>query len=123
MKSNSKLFYNTLFLLYTLASCQSGNAILSVPSEIDLGVIAVGDSVLKNIPIVNTGNKALEIKQIKTSCSCLVSSYSGVVNPNDTGEVSVKFRSFRTGQFKQLVMLETNSIPVLRTIKVIGYVH
>ncbi len=60
----------------------------------DFGKINQGDKVSHTFKFTNTGNEALIIKNVKTTCGCTVASYpKEAISPGDTGKIDVVFDS------------------------------
>lgn len=55
-----------------LVGCAGSPAIVATPGEFDFGNIPAEDVVTGAVIIQNTGNRPLQIKELRTSCGCTV---------------------------------------------------
>jgi hypothetical protein len=122
MDGRKCLYYFTLLLGL---SCQSrpentptapiqSTTIQWIDSNLALGNIAMGDTVLIGFRFRNTGDHPLVIRQIQTDCSC--SSSTGPeqpVLPGDTGTIHLRFdtRKSITGSFFKQAQVTANTAP------------
>lgn len=122
----SKLATFLVFLLLTvITACKEEEDDIAkyvIPEQVSMGIVNAGDSLYKNISVVNNGSQNLLIKQIITSCHCTTTSFTKLISPNDTGIITIKFRASLVGNIDQMVVVETNSKPALKKIKISGYV-
>lgn len=116
------IVFLALMSLIVNSCIQDNRAACLIPDEVDLGIVVYGDSIQKTIPIINTGKEVLVISGVKTTCNCFATSYDMAIPPNDTGNITVRFKGSYHGKINQLVMIETNSIPVLKKVLLSGYV-
>jgi len=77
-------------------------------TEMNLGVMTVGQSLEHRIHVVNEGTDALTITNVGSSCECLhILSYPPMVPPVSTGEIAVKVVAEMAGAFRYEVTVET----------------
>lgn len=86
----------------------------------DFGRIGEGQVVKHNFTLKNGSKKALEIKEINTSCGCAVSKMDKkVILPGESALIEVEFDSKGySGPVQQFIYVNTNGIdnPVIRYI-------
>ncbi len=76
---------------------------------VDYGKIKEGAEPVRIFKFKNTGNEALVITSARGSCGCTVPSYSEKpIQPNETGEIKVRYDTKRLGPFNKQVTLTTN---------------
>lgn len=74
-------------------------------------VVKVGDTIKKRINFVNTGGSPLVIKDISSTCTCTVGSFSkDAILPNKIGFIDITFHSKgkMLGVQTQPLIVETN---------------
>ena len=88
---------------------RASTPIVAVPSEIDLGPIAVGEIVTHDVPLFNRGMRPLHIRRLRTSCNCTECSVStDVVEPGQEATLTVTVRGQNVQHGIVRVLLETN---------------
>ena len=80
---------------------------------IDMGTLVAGDTT-SNVAVfyfTNTGNNALLLKKVKTSCSCLVSNYSKhPIKPGEKGSIEIRMQTNKQlGTFGKTVYVKSNA--------------
>lgn len=82
------------------------------------------DTVQCTMRVVNTGDSAMMITRVVSSCGCTVARYSHeVMQPGDTGTVTITYSARRIpGQFEKKVLVYTNGSPRKTELTVKGTV-
>ncbi|MBX2997997.1 MAG: DUF1573 domain-containing protein [Caldilineaceae bacterium] len=62
----------SLVASFVLVACTGSPTIVATPAGFDFGDIPAADIVTGAITIQNTGNRPLQIKELRTSCGCTV---------------------------------------------------
>jgi hypothetical protein len=103
-----------LLVIVLLNFSASGSARIEVaPERFDFGVIPQ-KTVEHEFQVKNTGNKALEILQVTTSCGCTTAEIdSELIQPNQTAKLIVRFDPNAmaepvTGKVKRIVYIKSN---------------
>jgi hypothetical protein len=122
-----------VFLLATLAVGCMFTATAQVPAEDgalvaeikfaetthDFGVIEYKSNGAYDFQFTNVGNAPLVINGANTSCGCTTPSYTKTpVAPGETGTISVKYDTTRTGVFNKSVTIVSNA----KTPQVVLYI-
>lgn len=83
---------------------------------LDYGTIPYNSNPYRTIEFTNTGVEPLIIKNVKTSCGCLVASYpKEPIKPNEKGVIKLRYETRRIGVFRKSVTIQSNaSIQVIR---------
>lgn len=79
---------------------------------VDLGEIAAGDKVTKEVSISNGGGATLYLTQIYTDCSCIAASCEAdSILPGDSAAIRIRYntKGHRPGKFLNVVKLKTNA--------------
>ena len=109
-----------LSILCASAALASGQPMMSSSlTEVDLGRVKSNDPVVVRIPIQNTGNKKLEIRDIKTSCGCVKPEMSQMtIKPGKTQILTIRFNTDIIGYFTKFVDVYSNAknSPLLLTL-------
>ena len=73
---------------------------------IDYGTIDYNSNGERKFIFTNNGTEAIEIERAKGSCGCTVPTITKkIIEPGDTGEISVKYDTKRVGPFTKNVTL------------------
>ncbi|KQC02755.1 DUF1573 domain-containing protein [Pedobacter sp. Hv1] len=121
-KTNIQLKHFLLFMLAILCvSCisktQNNNAttnseltnMVFKQKEYDFGNIPAEKNVSAVFEFSNTGNNALIIKEVTTSCGCTVSEWPKVpIKPNESGEIKIVYDAKDPGRFNKTVTVIYN---------------
>lgn len=77
---------------------------------IDYGSVLCGSNGERTFVFTNTGNKPLIIKEVKSSCDCIVPTKpKNEIAPGETGEIKIKYDTSREGPFRKLITVYSNS--------------
>ena len=85
-----------LYLMLSIMSLNAGPRIQFRSDVIDLGVMKQRETRTKEIVFKNVGNEDLEIKKVRSSCSCAVGEINppnNIILPRGTGKIQVTFNS------------------------------
>ncbi len=76
----------------------------------DFGHVQEGKILELNIPLKNTGNDILEVKDVKTSCGCTAALLSSKkLQPGETGNLKIEFdTSGRSGETTRTITIYSN---------------
>ena len=111
-----------VLLPLTLAA---GTTLSWLETEHDFGVIRESDGkVTCRMRLVNTGDSALVITQVRTSCGCTASDFPRQpVAPGDTAAVTVTYNpDNRPGAFEKNLFVYTNGLPQRSQLTIKGQV-
>jgi len=115
-----KVILTLRFYLILFASVFAQQVELLTPKVIDLGRVLEGSVVEKSIRFVNSGDKPVKIKHVKTSCGCTVARIERMeYTPGDTAEIffSLNTRGFHGVVRKSLTLyFEHDDLPKARFI-------
>lgn len=121
-----RLAHIVLTLLALLPLVAAGKGVPTwVSMEHDFGTFAEERETLSCVMrVVNTGDTALVITRVQSTCGCTVASYSHeVMQPGDTGEVKITYSSRHIpGQFEKRVFVYTNGVPARSVLTIRGNV-
>jgi len=79
--------------------------------EINYGLIDRGADGERVFKFSNSGNAPLLITDTKASCGCTIPVFSKEpIMPGQTGEIKVKYDTYRTGQFTKQITVSSNSL-------------
>lgn len=94
-------------------------------TEHDFGTIDEGDVVETVFKFTNTGKKELIISKAKASCGCTIPEWpKEPVLPGETGEIKVKFNSYRKpNKQNKVVTLTTNTETGLEKVTIKAFVN
>jgi hypothetical protein len=83
-----------LLILFVIATGYAGQVQFITPMEINLGQVEAGSVIKDVIRFVNTGDEAVTIRQIRTSCGCTTSEIGNkIIVPGDTATVEFKLNT------------------------------
>ncbi|MBL7941350.1 MAG: DUF1573 domain-containing protein [Flavobacteriales bacterium] len=94
-------------------------------ATLDFGVIAEGEIVRQTYKFTNTGSAALVIAQVVAACGCttLKDWPKGVINPGESGEITVEFNSEnRVGKVDKTIDVQANTVPSTTKLHLTGEV-
>ena len=79
-------------------------------SHYDFGTVKEGDILELNVPFRNGGSEVLEIKKVKTTCSCTAALLSGnKLNPGESGNLRIEYDTTdRLGKTTRSVIIHSN---------------
>lgn len=109
----SLFIINTIYLYSTVKFGRIGPGISVETSTINLGTISAENTAIINVVVKNIGTRALQITDIKKSCSCSKASMSKMVIPSGKEEVLKIEYQPRKGildNFKTSVYLHSNDL-------------
>ena len=90
---------------------------------IDYGTIQQNADGVRVFKFTNTGEAPIVISKAKGSCGCTVPTYSeNVIQPGETGEISVKYATNRIGKFTKTVTLTSNASEATKVLRIKGEV-
>lgn len=88
---------------------------------IDYGQLAKGSDGLRVFEFTNTGNEALIISDVKSSCGCTVPEKpKDPIAPGKTGEIKVKYDTKRVGPIRKTVTVYSNASEPIKALKIKG---
>lgn len=90
---------------------------------IDYGEIAKGSDGVRVFEFTNTGNVALVITDVTSSCGCTIPEKpEGPIAPGESGEIKVKYDTSRVGPIRKTVTVYSNADVPAKSIKIKGKV-
>ena len=90
---------------------------------IDYGKIPQNADGVRVFKFTNVGDAPIVITNAKGSCGCTVPTYSkDVIEPGQTGEISVKYATNRIGVFTKTVTLTSNASEPAKVLRIKGEV-
>lgn len=109
MKKLLSLF--AIVMLSASGMAQSGPKIEFKSETIDYGTVSKGeDSGLRVFEFKNTGDKALEITDVKSSCGCTVPSKpTEPIQPGKTGKIEVQY-NMNPGPISKTITVTSNAV-------------
>lgn len=100
-----------------------GAGILFKTDVIDYGNIAHNSNGEREFTFTNNGNKALVIKDAKSTCGCTVPKFSkDSIAPGEKGVIVVKFDTSRAGPFSKTITVTSNAIQGSKILLIKGNV-
>ena len=91
--------------------------------EIDYGTIPQNADGVRVFKFTNVGDAPIVISNAKGSCGCTVPTYTeNVIEPGQTGEISVKYATNRVGKFTKTVTLTSNASEPAKILRIKGEV-
>lgn len=76
----------------------------------DFGKIIFSEPAIFDFTFTNTGNAPLKISSVKSTCGCTVPKWSEEeIAPNETGVISIKYDSKRSGEFIKGITIYSNA--------------
>lgn len=88
---------------------------------IDYGQLAKGSDGVRVFEFTNTGNEALIISDVKSSCGCTVPEKpKDPIAPGKTGEIKVKYDTKRVGPIRKTVTVYSNASEPIKALKIKG---
>lgn len=113
-----------LALAFLLVPAASAQGVLTFDrADHDFGVVAEGEPAETVFAFTNTGDRALRITDVRTSCGCTTPRYpTGSVAPGARGEVAVGYDSAgRPGPFERTItVFAEDSQPGATTLRIAG---
>ncbi len=109
LKIKNKIVVSIFFLLFLLYGCGGKPVIFFEKEEYDIGKVARGQRVKKEIFIYNRGSGLLKIKRIATDCHCTVA--KGIdteIEPNGKGKIEIVYDGKSFGYFEQIIEVFSN---------------
>jgi hypothetical protein len=90
----------------------------------DFGTVVEGQKVSQTFAFTNTGEQALVIKEVRTTCGCTVPEYpKEAVLPGESGEINVTFNTGgKRGQQLKLIRVMANTDPSETVLQLAGEV-
>ncbi|MCF8360957.1 MAG: DUF1573 domain-containing protein [Prolixibacteraceae bacterium] len=125
---NNKLFVIFFLILFfpgCQTTCHSGKTtfIKIGQSEVNMGTLAYKEPCCVDIPFQNTGEQALIIYNIETSCGCTVAGWNRKpVKPGDNGTITLTYDSEFPGFFRKTITVFYNGVNSPDTILLKGEV-
>ncbi len=90
---------------------------------IDYGEIAKGSDGIKVFEFTNTGNAALVISKVNSSCGCTVPSWTKEpVAPGASGRIEVKYDTKKVGPIRKTITVNSNAETPNVALKIKGTV-
>ncbi|MAE86267.1 MAG: hypothetical protein CMB80_26265 [Flammeovirgaceae bacterium] len=103
---------------------QNGPKIAFVESAYDFGEITQGDVVTHVFKYENTGNEALVISAVRTSCGCTAPDWNREpLAPGETTEMTIRFNSRgKMGMQNKIITITSNAVNSTERIVIKGNV-
>jgi hypothetical protein len=114
-----------LIALVTLVSfAANAQAKMSFKSEtVDYGEIAKGSDGIRVFEFTNTGDAALVISDVKSSCGCTVPKKpEGPIAPGESSSIQVKYDTNRVGPIRKTITVYSNADEPIKALKIKGEV-
>ena len=114
-----------LIALVTLVSfAANAQAKMSFKSEtVDYGEIAKGSDGIRVFEFTNTGDAALVISDVKSSCGCTVPKKpEGPIAPGESSSIQVKYDTNRVGPIIKTITVYSNADEPIKALKIKGEV-
>ena len=90
---------------------------------IDYGEIAKGSDGVRMFEFTNTGNEALVVSDVKSSCGCTVPEKpKDPIAPGATGQIKGKYDTNRVGPIRKTVTVYSNASEPIKALKIKGEV-
>jgi hypothetical protein len=107
----NKIYFNLITNLhFTQTNLPFNASIKFKDTVIDLGTIEPNKVVEKKVNFQNDGKNPLQIVSIDSDCGCTTAFYSRkIINPLDTGSISVRYSSDKVGGVDKLVYVYANT--------------
>ena len=76
----------------------------------DFGTVKEGEILELNVPFTNSGSNVLEIRKVKTTCSCTAALLSGnKLKPGESGNLRIEYDTTdRIGKTTRSVIIHSN---------------
>lgn len=93
-----------LSMLYLLSNTLSFNKNMH-----DFGIIKANKTYYTDFEIINTGNTAISILNVSTTCGCTVAKYPSIIKPNGKGVISATLDTKGlSGEIERRLIVVTN---------------
>ncbi len=116
--------HNLLMLIFLLYSCSSKKIAKIKFNQLEINfIIKRGANFEANYDFINTGDDSLRILSVDGDCSCtLINFPKNALAPGMKGEIIVTYNSSNDslGTIVKTVLVESNTKPILHTIKLKG---
>ena len=115
----------TLFIFAVMIGfAVNAQAEISFEKEtVDYGSIAKGDDGVREFVFTNTGDQALIIGDVKSSCGCTVPEKpEGPIAPGEKGSIKVKYDTNRVGPIRKTITVYSNASEPIKALKIKGEV-
>jgi len=124
LKTMKKLIAIALFVFAGYAVQAQETAKIEFKSEvIDYGEIEKGSDGVRVFEFKNTGNVALVITDVTSSCGCTIPEKpKDPIAPGETGEIKVKYDTKRVGPIRKTITVYSNADVPAKSIKIKGKV-
>jgi len=100
---------------------QTGAKIEFKEETIDYGTIEKGADGIRKFEFTNTGDEALIISRVYSTCGCTVPKKpEAPIAPGETGEIEVKYDTKRVGPIRKTITVYSNAGPVPLPLKIKG---
>lgn len=91
--------------------------------EVDYGEVEYGGDGVRTFTFTNTGDEALEISKVQSTCGCTVPKKpDGAIAPGEKGEIQVKYDTKRSGPIRKVVTVYSNTDTPAIGLKIKGTV-
>ncbi|MGB7842837.1 MAG: DUF1573 domain-containing protein [Salinimicrobium sp.] len=117
-----KLVAIAIFLFAGLAVQAQEVAKMEFKSDvIDYGEIEKGSDGVRVFEFTNTGNVALVITDVSSSCGCTIPEKpKDPILPGKTGEIKVKYDTTRVGPIRKTITVYSNAEEPAKSLKIKG---
>jgi hypothetical protein len=94
-----------------------------IKTEHDFGTVKEGkDTIWVEFKFTNTGNEALQISDVRTSCDCTLAEWpADPVQPGKTGIIRGGYKiEGKTGTFDKSIIIFANTVPAMTMLNIKG---
>lgn len=114
-----------LFVILSFISCTKKIPLLELSSsKIDLGTVALNDTIKKAVYIKNIGTDDLKILQLESSCGCTVATLQdSVISPKDSVFFELEIVPDNKDFFERSVVIRSNDAKIFHVLDIEAYVE
>lgn len=117
------LFFVCIALIFTAQAQADMNF---KQTSYDFGNVKPGsDTLWHSFTFTNTGNEALQIQDVKTSCDCTLAEWpKGLIQPGKSAVVRAGFKlANKSGSFEKSVIIIANTSPATSIVTIKGAIE
>ena len=109
-----------LIIALCFISCTKKAPLLQLSkNNIDLGRIAIHDTVNKTVFIKNIGNEFLKIERLESSCGCTIAKLNdSIISPNDSTYFDLEIIPENEGVFERSVVIRSNDEKIFHVLNI-----
>lgn len=114
-----------LYVLLTACKPVPNQAVITFADTVHTINATQKNTLQTSYSFTNTGTTDLIIKSVHSSCGCAVIQYpKTTIAAGDTSEVVVSYTPQKdTGAIEEVIMVETNTLPILHTLYLRGNIQ